>query len=66
MNDAGRDGVKLVWFIDHPSARIWSVNPYKRCGIHCAYCIARSQGKAEPWFGAERIVEELRLSSDGC
>jgi DNA repair photolyase len=54
------DGVRLVWFIDHPSARAWSVNPYRGCGIRCVYCIARSQGKAEPWFGADRIVEELR------
>lgn len=60
-DDQGKiDGIKLVWFIDHPSARIWSVNPYKSCGIRCVYCIARSQGKAEPWAGADRIVEELR------
>lgn len=54
------DGTKLVWFIKHPSARVWSVNPYKACGIRCVYCIARSQGKAEPWFGSDRVVEELR------
>lgn len=60
MSEAGRDGIKLVWLIKHLSARIWSVNPYKRCGIQCSYCNARSQGKAEPWFGPDRIMEELR------
>lgn len=54
------DGTKLVWFIRHPSARVWSINPYKACGIRCVYCIARSQGKAEPWFGADRVTDELR------
>lgn len=54
------DDVKLVWFIKHPSARVWSVNPYKQCGIRCVYCIARSQGKAVPWFGPDRVVDELR------
>ena len=51
---------KLVWFIQHPSARIWSVNLYQACGIRCVYCIARSQGKAQPWFGAGHVVDELR------
>lgn len=51
---------RLVWFIEHPSARVWSVNPYKRCGIGCVYCMARSQGEAEPWFGPDAIVHELR------
>jgi len=54
------DDIRLVWFIKHPSARVWSVNPYKACGIRCVYCIARSQGKAEPWFGADRVTDELR------
>lgn len=54
------DDTRLVWFIQHPSARIWSVNPYKQCGIRCVYCIARSQGDAEPWFEADRVVDELR------
>lgn len=60
MNSRLDKEIKLVWFIDHPSARSWSVNPYRRCGIRCVYCLARSQGKAEPWFGPDRIVEELR------
>ncbi len=51
---------KLVWFIQHPAARIWSLNPYKACGIRCVYCIARSQGSAEPWFGPGCMVDELR------
>ena len=54
------DDVKLVWFIKHPSSRVWSVNPYRACGIRCVYCIARSQGKAEPWFGPDRVTDELR------
>ena len=53
------DDTKLVWFINHPSARIWSVNPYKACGIRCVYCIAQSQGKAEPWFGVDCVTDEL-------
>ncbi len=55
------DGVKLVWFIEHPSARVWSVNPYKACSIRCVYCIAQSQGKAEPWFGPETVIDELQI-----
>jgi len=51
---------RLVWFIEHPSARIWSINPYKACGMRCVYCIARSQGKAKPWFGCDRVVDELK------
>lgn len=51
---------KLVWFIQHPSARIWSVNPYKACEIRCVYCIARSQGNAQPWFDSACVVDELR------
>ncbi len=51
---------KLVWFIGHPAARVWSVNPYKACGIGCTYCIARSQGIAEPWFCPEAVVGELQ------
>lgn len=58
--DMTDDDVRLVWFIKHPSARVWSVNPYKQCGIRCVYCIARSQGKAEPWFGPDWVVAELR------
>jgi DNA repair photolyase len=54
------DKAKFVWFIQHPSARIWSVNPYKACGIRCVYCIARSQGKAQPWFDSACVVDELR------
>jgi len=54
------NNAKLVWFIEHPSARMWSINPYKRCGIGCVYCIAHSQGKAEPWFGPDTVTEELR------
>ena len=54
------DEAKLVWFIRHPSARVWSVNPYKACGIRCVYCIARSQGNAQPWFGPACVVDELR------
>lgn len=54
------DDAKLVWFITHPSARVWSINPYKACGIRCTYCIAGSQGKAEPWFGIDRVTDELR------
>ncbi len=54
------DDVRLVWFIEHPSARVWSVNPFKSCGIRCVYCIAQSQGKAEPWFGPDRVVDELK------
>ena len=54
------DETRLVWFIKHPSARVWSINPYKRCGIRCVYCIAGSQGKAEPWFGPDLVTEELR------
>jgi DNA repair photolyase len=52
--------VKLVWFIEHPSVRIWSVNPYKQCAIRCVYCIARPQGRAEPWFGSEQLAQELK------
>lgn len=54
------DGIKLVWFIKHPSARVWSINPYKACSIRCVYCIAQSQGKAGPWFGSDCVVDELR------
>lgn len=54
------DETRLVWFIKHPSARVWSVNPYKRCGIRCVYCIAGFQGDAEPWFGPDRVTDELR------
>jgi DNA repair photolyase len=59
------DDVKLVWFILHPAARVWSVNPYRKCAIRCGYCIASSQGDADPWFGADRVVAELqaRLSA---
>jgi len=60
MNAHRKNDVKLVSFIDHPSARIWSVNPYQRCGIRCVYCIARSQGKAEPWFGPDYVADELK------
>jgi len=56
----GKTRVKLVWFIDDPSARAWSINPYRRCGIGCVYCIARSQGKAEPWFDRDHVTDELR------
>lgn len=51
---------RFVWFIQHPLARIWSVNPYRACGIRCVYCIAQSQGEAQPWFGPEAVVGELR------
>jgi len=54
------DKTKLVWFIEHPSARSWSINPYKKCGIRCVYCIAQSQGEAVPWIGADRVTDELR------
>lgn len=54
------DGVRLVWFIEHTSAQIWSINSYRACGMRCVYCIARSQGEAEPWFGPERVTAELR------
>jgi DNA repair photolyase len=54
------DGARLLWFISHSSARIWSVNPYRACGIQCIYCIAGSQGQAEPWFGPDRGTDELR------
>jgi len=54
-----KDDVKLVWFIEHPSARIWSINPYKQCAMRCAYCMAHAQGSAEPWFDAERLKKEL-------
>ncbi len=54
------DATKLVWFIEHPAARIWSVNPYKACGIGCIYCIAQSQGRAEPWYSPDTVVGELR------
>ena len=60
MNAKQENDIKLVWFIDHPSARVWSVNPYQRCGIRCVYCIAQSQGKAEPWFGPDYVADELR------
>jgi DNA repair photolyase len=54
------DAVKLVWFIPHPAARLWSVNPYRKCAIRCRYCVAHSQGDAEPWFGVDQVVAELR------
>jgi DNA repair photolyase len=28
--------------------------------MRCSYCIAGSQGEAEPWFGPERVTAELR------
>lgn len=59
-----KDDIKLVWFIKHPSARVWSVNPYKQCGIRCVYCIAHSQGNAKPWFGPDKVVDELRARLD--
>jgi len=54
------DNVRLVWYIKDPSARFWSVNPYKACGFGCAYCIARSWGKVDPWCGPDRVTDELR------
>ena len=54
------DDIRLVWFIKHPSARVWSINPYKACGIRCVYCIAGSQGKAEAWFSVDSVTDELR------
>jgi DNA repair photolyase len=60
MRNMANDETKLVWFIGHPAARIWSINPYKACGIGCIYCIAQSQGKAEPWFSPDSVVGELQ------
>lgn len=51
---------RLLWFIDE--ADIWSVNPYQKCAFRCVYCIAKSQGRAVPWYPADTTIPKIRTA----